>query len=505
MLTAKSQSKGVLVVYTGGTIGSAPREPDNPKSPQYVVPWKELKAATPELERLQTRGFGPIDAYSLEPPLDSCNVGPREWAKMANVIAERYEEYEGFVILHGTDTMVYTASVLSFMLRELAKPVVITGAQRSALVDIRNDATQNVLSALEIANPPYSGLPIVPEVCIVFGDKLLRGNRSIKWDTAGYVAYQSPNFPPLGEIGDRIVINERLVRPVPDASRRFHVRTTMNTNVTTVFIYPGIQDTQLIRRQLLDADLKGIIVLAYGSGNIPTKPEFLEMFEEAQKRGVILANLSQCRRGPVELGIYDTSATLLEMGFIAGSDITMEAAQCKLMVLLGDPDITPTDVKKYFAQNRAGEQSVSLFVTEFEASDKSLTGADVPIETSHFRIPGRPMEGVWKAEQIERALLRFRGATVKPTEKEQSVTLRVFANLNPGEEPGEDHPGYVGPIDKYPPDVQPTITIIDVTDAVRPVARPGDRISFTVFVDSPGATFSWKSVELALFVKEMGE
>lgn len=504
-MTVKSQSKGVFVIYTGGTVGSAPRNPDDPESPQYVVPWGELVKKTPELKKLKDRGFGRIGEYSITPPLDSCNVGPEEWSKMANAIAQNYDEYEGFVILHGTDTMVYTASALSFMLRELAKPVVLTGAQRSALVDIRNDATQNFLAALDIANPVYSGLPVVPEVCIAFGRWLLRGNRAVKRDTAGYEAYESPNFSPLGEIGDNILIDTRLIRPLPDASRRFHVRTAMDTEVTTVHIYPGIQETQFVAKQLMDPRLKGALVMAYGSGNIPTKEEFLLQFVPKDRSPILVGIMSQCRRGPVELGIYDTSATLLEMGFVAAGDITMEAALCKLMILLGDPDTSLDEAKKLFAQNMAGEQSTSLYVTKYESGEKALVGAETPKENSNFRIPGRPLEGVWRAEQIERALLRFRGSTATPAEGDKAARMRIFANLNPGQEPSDDHPGYVDPILKYPPDVQPTISIFDVTDAVRSIAHPGDRISFTVFVDSSGATFSWKSVELALFVKEMGE
>jgi len=200
-------NKGVLVIYTGGTIGSKPRDPD-PDSPQVVVPWGELQNATPELVKLIQRGLR-IECESIE-PLDSCNIGPKAWQQIAGIIRDHYDEYEGFVILHGTDTMVYTASALSFMLRELGKPVILTGAQRSAMVDVRNDATQNFITSVLLAAPLFSKVPVVPEVCIYFGGKLLRGNRTIKRDTAGYDAYESPNLPPLGEVGDKIVIHEDL-------------------------------------------------------------------------------------------------------------------------------------------------------------------------------------------------------------------------------------------------------------------------------------------------------
>ncbi|NJL27273.1 MAG: asparaginase [Thermoanaerobaculia bacterium] len=165
MAATEATSGGVFVIYTGGTIGSAPRDPGDPDSPQKVVPWDDLMKATPELEDLKKKGCH-IGCHSFPKPLDSCNVGPAEWAEMAQVIADNYEKYNGFVILHGTDTMVYSASALSFMLRDLGKPVVLTGAQRSALVDARNDATQNVITSILIANPAFSGLPVVPEVTI---------------------------------------------------------------------------------------------------------------------------------------------------------------------------------------------------------------------------------------------------------------------------------------------------------------------------------------------------
>lgn len=508
-MVAGRASKGVLVIYTGGTIGSAPRNPHDPESPQYVIPWERLFEATPELEELQKRGYGPIDVYELDPPLDSCNVGPAEWDKMAGAIADKYEKYEGFVILHGTDTMVYTASVLSFMLRELAKPVVITGAQRSALVDIRNDATQNFLAALDIANPAHSGLPVVPEVCIAFGQWLLRGNRAVKRDTAGYQAYESPNYPPLGEIGDNIVIDESVILPMPGPGRAFNVRTRMDTNVTTILTYPGIQNGELVHRQLMDPKLRGALVLAYGSGNIPTAPDFLGQFNAENMPDRVIAVISQCRRGPVELGIYDTSAALLEMGFVAAGDITMEAALCKLMILLGDPDSSLDDIRAEFSRSIAGEQTTSLYITKYKSEPIALIGAAEPKENSHQRIPGQALEGSWRTHQIERALLRFRGTGSTAAEGEEAITLRIFANLGPEETPTTELPGFAGEMMLYPPDKGdeastfevPALSIFDVTKPLRATARPGERMSFTIYVDSPNATFSWKSVELALYIK----
>jgi L-asparaginase len=319
--------------------------------------------------------------------------------------------------------MVYTASALSFMLRELAKPVILTGAQRSALVDVRNDASQNFITAILLACPSFSKVPVVPEVCIYFGGKLLRGNRTVKRDTAGYDAYESPNLAPLGEVGDRIVIHESRVRPVPEAGRRFNVRKNLDTNVTTVLVYPGIQRTDLAKRQLegLAArpserpdGLKAAIVMAYGSGNIPTLwPEWLENFRTARNADMVIAAVSQCKRGAVELGIYETSALLLELGFIAASDITLEAALCKLMVLLGDRDLAQEEVEETYQRALVGEQSSSVFLTKYPVKPGSIQRKDGV--TTNVRIPGRPLEGGWQPSHVERALLRFRRSSFPST------------------------------------------------------------------------------------------
>jgi L-asparaginase len=506
-------NKGVLVIYTGGTIGSKPRDPD-PDSPQIVVPWQELLEGTPELDRVPFT----VDCYEGIPPLDSCNVGPEQWIAMAECIRDNYDDYEGFVILHGTDTMVYTACALSFMLRELGKPVIVTGAQRSALVSVRNDATQNVLTALEIANPAASNLPVVPEVCIFFGGKLLRGNRAVKLDTVGYEAYDTPNLPPLGTAGDRIVINEGLVRPLPERGRRFNVRTSLDTNVLPVFISPGIQDTEIARSLLATEGLRAAVILSFGSGNIPTRKEFLDGFREARaEHGIILANVSQSPRGPVELGIYETSAELLEAGFVSAADITVEAAQCKLMALLGDKDATIEDNEWNFQRSLAGEQSVSLYVTHFgESSGGSLGGA-----SPRARIRGVAVSGAFEAGLVERALIRLRrarvsGSTTAAADAQTSrkvradgpgspapeaIRFRIFLNLDEGAAPDESDPSFAGSFTKWPMDSE-GVVMFDITRAFRSTVRLGERMSFTVILDTPTGELAWASAELAVFARE---
>jgi L-asparaginase len=503
-MTNDNASSGVLVVYTGGTIGSRPRDPD-PDSPQIVVSWQDLKKATPELIHLTKRGLR-VECEEIE-PLDSCNIGPTEWQQIATIIERRYNEFEGFVILHGTDTMVYTASALSFMMRELGKPVILTGAQRSAMVDVRNDATQNFLTSVLLAAPSFSNIPVVPEVCIFFGGKLLRGNRTVKRDTAGYDAYESPNIPPLGEVGDRIIIDEKRIRRMPEAGRRFNVRKNLDTNVTTVLVYPGIQQTDIVRRQLEGLserpsgrpdNLKAAVVMAYGSGNIPTLwPEWLETYREMRNRNVVIATVSQCKRGAVELGLYETSALLLELGFVAANDITLEASLCKLMVLLGDGDLTQDEVEENFQRDLAGEQSASFFSTKYPVKAGSIKSG----EQGNVRIPGRPLEGGWQPSQVEKALLRFRGAKLT-TSKRPPVKFKVYLNLDRLEDATPDHPGFAGEFKKEPSDKPNQIIIFDVTNVLVALVKPGDRASFTVFLETESTEFSWENVELAIIAKE---
>lgn len=275
----KGENRGVLVIYTGGTIGSMPKDPNDVKSPMIVAKWPEFRKAVPVLNNLPFR----IDAVSFETPLDSSNIGPQHWIKMAQIIGdpEHYDEYEGFVIIHGTDTMVYTASMLSFMLQNLNKPVIITGSQIPIIEHPRNDALQNLVTALMIANPTYSNIPIVKEVCIFFRDKLLRGNRTRKMDASGYLAFHTPNYPVLGTAGDNIDIEEKfLLRPKGDFNPVFD----LNRDVIMLDIFPGFQDRSKIRDLIFDPNIVSAVVLkSYGTGNVPTeKPEVLFLLNEEE-------------------------------------------------------------------------------------------------------------------------------------------------------------------------------------------------------------------------------
>ncbi len=358
-----NQGSGVLVIYTGGTIGSMHRDPADRTSPLVTVGWSDFRRRTSSLSpRLADGSPNPryigfnVDACSLA-PVDSCNIGPDYWVEIARVVAESYERYEGFVVLHGTDTMVYTASALSFMLEGLAKPVVLTGAQLSHLANVRNDALQNLLTALLIACPRCSGLPVVPEVTIFFHERLLRGNRSRKVTSSGFAAFDSPDYPPLAAAGESIVVNRPALRPAGAGGLR--LRSGLDPNVTEVIFFPGIQQTTILEDILSEPKLRGVVLMTYGAGNVPSDDRVLRPIAAAVKRGVVAVAVTQCNGGRVELGRYEASSCLLDAGVVSGHDLTPEAALVKLMVLLGEPGATPEQVRDLVGQDLAGELTIT--------------------------------------------------------------------------------------------------------------------------------------------------
>ena len=309
-----TKARGVLVIYTGGTIGSAPKDREDPESPQVVRPWHELKAAAPQLGLL---GY-PVDAISFVQPLDSCNVGPRHWRTMAAIIQEQYATYEGFVILHGTDSLVYTASALSFMLVDLAKPVVITGAQVAGIVNPRNDAHQNMITAIMLANPRAHALPVIPEVIVAFGNQISRGNRCKKMDVVGYQGFRSTNYPLLGVAGEFITIERKHIRAPAETDLQIYDR--LDTNVIMLEVFPGMQHSPILENILRDEHLRGVVLKSYGAGNIPTDPPFLNLFRDFIRRGGIVVNVTSVPQGEVVMGLYETSQVLLDRGIIGGFD-----------------------------------------------------------------------------------------------------------------------------------------------------------------------------------------
>lgn len=477
----------VKVIYTGGTLGSRARDAGDPESPQIVVPWSDVHMGMREIDSL---GLD-IDVAEIDPPLDSCNVGPREWLQMVELIAAD-TSYDGWVIAHGTDTMTATGTALSFLCLDLGKPVILTGAQRSALVSPRNDAGQNLITALELAGAATSGRPVIPEVCIVFGGQILRANRCIKYDTNGLQAYVSPNYPALGEVGDDIVVHRDRLLPPPVRPPEFQRR--IEGLVMPVWVSPGVQETDLIQRVLEIPGLKGAVVVAFGSGNVPTAPSVMSAIRSATDRGVVVAIASQCARGPVELGIYETSAALLEAGCVAANDATAQTAIIKLMTLLSNPDLDVDEVRRRFQRSLAGEQRLSQFVTVYPG------GGMVDDASPRVRAPARPVPGVWNPERIVRATVRLYGAQVRGDEVDPKH-FSCFLNLGPDSEPSAEARGFAGRFKKYAM-AEPAMVFFDVTRAFRASIGAGMDVSWTLLQDSAGSELSWTHADLVIFSED---
>lgn len=332
--------KRIYIAYTGGTIGMQPSAQGFVPAPGMMA--KQL-AALPELHRPEMPDFV---LHEYEPLIDSAEMTPAHWQRIADDIAANYDDYDGFIILHGTDTMAYTASALSFMLNGLKKPVIVTGAQ-IPLASLRTDARANLLNALFIA----AEHPL-PEVCLFFEDKLLRGNRSTKARADGFDAFESPNLPPLARAG--IEIRSTSVTPLQPCDEVFSVAAITPQPVAVVTLYPGISHEVIANA--LQAPVKALILRSFGVGNAPRTPELLALFKEAQARDVLVLNLSQCYSGRVAMGSYATGSALAQAGVISGFDMTLEAALAKLHVLLSR-DLTPEVLRAQMQENLRGELS----------------------------------------------------------------------------------------------------------------------------------------------------
>lgn len=305
----------------------------------------------PELRRLNYQ----IDAITFAPPIDSSDMEPKYWVKIARLIAGNYERYDGFVILHGTDTMSYTASALSFMLENLGKPVIVTGSQLP-IGQLRTDGKENLLTSIEIAAArSETGQPMVPEVCIFFENQLLRGNRTTKINSEGFNAFRSYNHPALAHAGIHIKYASHLIRrPSPD--QPFTPHFLMDTNVLILTLFPGIRE-EYVDTVLGIRGLKAVILKTYGSGNAPQKPWLIERLRQLTQRGVIVVNNTQCSKGTVEMQRYKTGLLLLQAGVLNGFDSTLESMVTKLMFLLGH-GYDGTRIRQLINTSIAGEVTV---------------------------------------------------------------------------------------------------------------------------------------------------
>jgi L-asparaginase len=306
-----------------------------------------IQEEIPELNKLGYR----IDSVTFNPPIDSSNMTPAIWVKLAETIKENYDRYDGFVILHGTDTMAYSASALSYMLVKLEKPVIMTGSQLPIGV-LRTDGKENLITAVQIAAAKRNGKALVPEVCIYFSSNLFRGNRTTKQDSQLFSAFMSHHYPPLAVAGVEINYNFDKIYYQKNPGQ-FSINTILDDNVMILKLFPGL-NRHYFESVLNLPEIRGIVLESFGSGNMPTFPWLLEAIREASSSGKILLNVSQCPGGRVQMGFYETSAELIEAGVVSGNDITTEAAVTKLMFLLGQ-NMSMEDTKRCLQRNLKGE------------------------------------------------------------------------------------------------------------------------------------------------------
>lgn len=343
--TTQDQKPRILMIYTGGTIGMK----ENPRT-GALEPFNfdHLIDNVPKIRKLDYT----IENCQFDKPIDSSDMNPEHWDKLARVIEENYDRFDGFVVLHGTDTMAYTASALSFMLENLRKPVVITGSQLP-IGEVRTDGEENLITALQVAAAKdENGEPMVQEVAILFEDYLWRGNRSTKHSSDNFNAFKSSNYPRLAKVGLGIGYRKDVMWRSP-AGASFKVHYNMDTNVMYMDLFPGINEN-VVRHQLSTPGLKGVVLKTYGAGNGPTQRWFLDAVREAVDKGIVIVNISQCDNGTVMPMRYESGCGLYQAGVISGHDMTSEAAITKLMHLFGEGK-SPEEVKVCMERPIVGE------------------------------------------------------------------------------------------------------------------------------------------------------
>lgn len=335
----------ILLIYTGGTIGMIK---DFKTGALRSFDFDDLLKHIPELKILDCE----IATTSFDKPIDSSSINPKDWENLACIIEDNYDAYDGFVVLHGSDTMSFTSSAMSFMLENLSKPVIFTGSQLP-IGDLRTDAKENLITSIQLASLRNNGKPKITEVCLYFEYKLYRANRTSKIHAEHFEAFSSFNYPPLATSGVHLVVNKEALMPSPKVERPLHVYKELCSNVLILKMFPGIS-SDVIKYIFSYPKLKGLVLETYGSGNLIDEPWFLDALRELIASGVQVANVTQCSGGSVIMGLYETSVEMMRMGVISGKDITSEAAIVKMMYLLGQ-NVSTKNFKTFFETSLRGE------------------------------------------------------------------------------------------------------------------------------------------------------
>jgi L-asparaginase len=489
----------VLVIYTGGTIGMVNRVRDNPASPLVPIQSEpQLLDDVPALKKLQVEvGFvlEPLrdsDGSQIK-AIDSSDINVEHWVAIAKQIEREYEKYSGFVILHGTDTMAYTASALSFMLMHLAKPVVITGSQ-IPIVEAINDGLWNFGAAVRIAGYRETGLPKVPEVTICFSDHLFRGNRVRKMSTKAQQGFDTPNYQVLGDVTPAgIHIYPDRIMSAPDNTRYpFRAIKSLDTRVLDFGLVPSL-NTKALQTILEMDDVQGMVLRTFGAGNAPadenrpdkSQPGLVAVLEQAVQAGKVIVNVTPCPEGQVEAGQYAASSALLEAGVISGLDMTPEAALTKLMWLLKAEGADPDEVRIQMQIGQRGELTESLVEAKYPEVAEGTHGA--------VTVTARP-QGNFAIENLTRAVLRISELKVGGDAKlndDDAPRVNVGVFINNTDPTSYDDATRAGQLSSKAP-------FADVAEGIRRNVEPGRNISITLMA-ADGSEITFKSMALALF------
>ncbi|MCD4735754.1 MAG: asparaginase [Bacteroidales bacterium] len=478
----------VYIIYTGGTIGMAPQIKNNPASPLEPKKLEELKEYIPVIKKYEEEGrieFGEVAPFST--PLDSSDVKPEHWKVMAREVEKVYHDYDGFIILHGTDTMAFTSSALSFIFENLNKPVIVTGSQLPAS-DPRTDAVQNFTNSIHIAAYKSFNLKKINEVVICFADKIIRGNRATKYASDEMSGFNSPNFPLIGTCGEHIVINEEFLSD--DNQADFIINPDLNDNILNFNLFPGFKARHL--KNLIDDEIEGIILNTYGSGNAPNDEDFLRILDETTKRGKMVLNVTQCKKGMVEMGLYASSSGLLERGVVSALDMTVEAATTKLMWVISNTVGESNRILK-IQMNQRGEQSQNLFDLQYGSLNKDESKSVY----TNSAAPGR----IIKAKKIKKIIVRISDFSINKLSKDIDPEIAIFVN-----KPAAN-------TDNFGDDIRQKvftfkninkkgkqILIEDITESARALLGQDD-IYLSVISNSKDTEFHFKGLFLTIFAK----